>query len=297
MRTALAAKERKERKVLSAVRFLARQRGADSLSWPLNHNSFSPSPRPSPSGRGRNAFRFVPTGTPRHFERGLTGSLSQRERAGVRENGYALAERLPDEGLPETELGLKAPLSPAPEVRLKVAGGKPGKARGTHRLARRAVCAPAGRMNPSGTSPSCAPLGRGQVGCLSGGCASPSGRGFPPATVTGPAGAVKGANLEPSRWATEQPRHFEFNPLAMNGVGLKSSLQTPYPAAKGALPRRKRCLTFSEKVANLFGKGALPFRQGCYTLWDRAGHPRRPGALGPTTWLGTAADLSAARTE
>ena len=45
-----------------------------------------PSPRPSPSGRGRDAFRRRPTGTPQQFERGLTFSLSQRERAGVREN-------------------------------------------------------------------------------------------------------------------------------------------------------------------------------------------------------------------
>ncbi|MEN9575717.1 MAG: hypothetical protein RL514_3572 [Verrucomicrobiota bacterium] len=79
------------------------------------------------------------------------------------------------------------------------------------------------------------------------------------------------------------------NPLVMNRIRKESTLQTPYPAAQGALPGRKRCLTFSEKVANLFGKGGKPFRQGCHTLWDRAGHPRRPGALGSTTWLGNAA--------
>lgn len=79
------------------------------------------------------------------------------------------------------------------------------------------------------------------------------------------------------------------NPLEMSRLSLKSTLQTLCPAPKGALPRRKRCLTFSEKVANLFGKGALPFRQWCHTHWDRAGHLRRPGALGSTGWLGTTA--------
>ena len=47
----------------------------------------SPSPRPSPAGRGRDALRFLPTGMPKHCERWLPFSLSQRERAGVRENG------------------------------------------------------------------------------------------------------------------------------------------------------------------------------------------------------------------
>ena len=79
------------------------------------------------------------------------------------------------------------------------------------------------------------------------------------------------------------------NSLEMSRLSLKSTLQTPYPAAKGALPGWKRCLTFSEKVANLFGKAALPFRQGCHTLWDRARQPRRPGALTSTSWPGTTA--------
>jgi hypothetical protein len=78
------------------------------------------------------------------------------------------------------------------------------------------------------------------------------------------------------------------NQLAMNRIRKKSALKTPYPAAQGALPGRKRWQTFSEKVANLFGKGGKPFRQGCHTLWDRAGHPRRPGALTSTTWPGNA---------
>ena len=46
----------------------------------------SPSPRPSPSGRGSDALRSLPTGTAQQFEGWLTFSLSQRERAGVREN-------------------------------------------------------------------------------------------------------------------------------------------------------------------------------------------------------------------
>jgi len=79
------------------------------------------------------------------------------------------------------------------------------------------------------------------------------------------------------------------NPLAMNRISQNQALQTPCPAAQGALPGWKRCLTFSEKVANLFGKAALPFRQGCHTLWDRAGQPRRPGALTSTSWPGTTA--------
>jgi len=51
--------------------------------------AFEPAQAPSPlqgSWVGRDAFRRRPTGTPQQFERGLTFSLSQRERAGVREN-------------------------------------------------------------------------------------------------------------------------------------------------------------------------------------------------------------------
>jgi len=88
---------------------------------------------------------------------------------------------------------------------------------------------------------------------------------------------------------TAESLEIRGNPLAMNRISLPPALQTPYPAAKGALPGRKRCLTFSEKVTNLFGKGALPCRQGCHTLWERAGHPRRPGALGSPSWPGTVA--------
>lgn len=88
------------------------------------------------------------------------------------------------------------------------------------------------------------------------------------------------------------------SPLAMNRIRQTPALQTPDPAAQGALPGRKRCLTFSEKVANLFGKGALPFRPGCRALWDRAGHFRRPpGALGSMSWAGTAAHERGARPE
>ena len=47
----------------------------------------SPSPRPSPSGRGSHSDRVLGAKTTRNFECGLTFSLSQRERAGVRENG------------------------------------------------------------------------------------------------------------------------------------------------------------------------------------------------------------------
>ena len=65
---------------------------ADALSeW----TSPSPSPRPSPAGRGSHAVRVLPTGTPQHCERGLTFPLSQRERAGVRENGLSKQTRLP----------------------------------------------------------------------------------------------------------------------------------------------------------------------------------------------------------
>jgi hypothetical protein len=120
------------------------------------------------------------------------------------------------------------------------------------------------------------PPGRGSVlGSFRGRCPRLS-SAVPPGRKPAPPG--------PTHFATQNTG----NPLAMNGISLKSSLQTPYPAAQGALPCPKRCLTFSEKVAHLFGKGALPFRQGCQALWDRAGHPRRPGALGSTTWPDTA---------
>ncbi len=52
------------------------------------HSEFSPSPRPSPAGRGGSTASFGVTLRVRYFDRGLTCSLSQRERAGVRENGH-----------------------------------------------------------------------------------------------------------------------------------------------------------------------------------------------------------------
>jgi hypothetical protein len=80
------------------------------------------------------------------------------------------------------------------EARMKVAGGKPGETRrtGSHG---NVLLAPEGRMKCRQEPPSCAvirPAGaRGVIG-LTGGCASPCGRGFPPATFIGPAGAGQG---------------------------------------------------------------------------------------------------------
>jgi hypothetical protein len=43
-----------------------------------------------------HALSFGLAGTSQRFERGLTGSLAQRERAGVRENGHANSSGLPE---------------------------------------------------------------------------------------------------------------------------------------------------------------------------------------------------------
>ena len=64
----------------------ANERGDGEGDAPRTAPTFSPSPRPSPAGRGRDASRRRPTGTPEQFDGWLTFSLSQRERAGAREN-------------------------------------------------------------------------------------------------------------------------------------------------------------------------------------------------------------------
>jgi len=57
----------------------------------LDCRSFSPSPQPSPAGRGRTAASVRSAGGNRKDERGRCCPLSQRERAGVRENGHEVS--------------------------------------------------------------------------------------------------------------------------------------------------------------------------------------------------------------
>ncbi len=80
----------------------------------------------------------------------------------------------------------------APEARMRVAGGKLGETKRTHRIEWKSVRAPAGRMKWSRRLASCAPLGREMFGWMNRWVRSPCGRGFPPATFIGPAGAVDG---------------------------------------------------------------------------------------------------------
>ena len=78
---------------------------------------------------------------------------------------------------------------------MKVAGGKLGETKRTHRIGWQCARAPAGRMRwavdtfvmrPAG-APDC-------FDGVTGGCGSPYGRVFPPATFTGPAGAGASGN-------------------------------------------------------------------------------------------------------
>ena len=80
------------------------------------------------------------------------------------------------------------------------------------------------------------------------------------------------------------------NPLAMNRISQTPARQMPCPVRQGSLGRRQGCHTFASKGATpLVVKVAHLWGQRCHTLWDRAGHPRRPGALGSRTWPGNAA--------
>ena len=73
--------------LMGASQFLAGQRG---MVMPLlaTRRTFSPSPRPSPSeGEGGASTPTRESAWSASSTRGLRGSLSQRERAGVRESG------------------------------------------------------------------------------------------------------------------------------------------------------------------------------------------------------------------
>ena len=73
---------------------------------------------------------------------------------------------------------------------MKVAGGKPGETRRTHRIGGSCARAPVGRMTKVPTANVMRPAGaRDLLDRVTGGCVSPCGRVFPPATFIGPAGA------------------------------------------------------------------------------------------------------------
>ncbi len=73
---------------------------------------------------------------------------------------------------------------------MKVAGGKLGETKHTHRIGGRCAHAPAGRMSLAVGTLVMRPAGaRDLLDRVTGGCASPCGRVFPPATFIGPAGA------------------------------------------------------------------------------------------------------------
>ncbi len=77
------------------------------------------------------------------------------------------------------------------KARMKVAGGKLGETKRTHRIGgRRCARASAGRMKLAVGTFVMRPAGaRDLFDGVTGGCGSPCGRAFPPATFIGPAGA------------------------------------------------------------------------------------------------------------
>ena len=81
------------------------------------------------------------------------------------------------------------------EARMKVAGGKLGDTKRTHRTGGRRARALAGRMGLAVGTFIMRPAGaRGFLDRVTGGCVSPCGRAFPPATFIGPVGARTSGN-------------------------------------------------------------------------------------------------------
>ena len=81
------------------------------------------------------------------------------------------------------------------EARMKVAGGKLGETKRTHRIGWQCARAPAGRMRWAVDTFVMRPAGAPDCFYgVTGGCGSPYGRVFPPATFTGPAGAGASGN-------------------------------------------------------------------------------------------------------